>query len=79
MSPVTKMLFDLEYKNWKKGLREGIKKGKKEGKEEGIKDSRIKTIKNMIQSGESEEKIMKYTEISKEELNKIKRKLIASC
>lgn len=33
----------------------------------------------MIQSGESEEKIMKYTEISKEELRQIKRKLIASC
>ena len=75
MSPVTKMLFDLEYKNWKKGLREGIKKGK----EEGIKDGKIKTIKNMIQSGESEEKIIKYTEISKEELRQIKRKLIASC
>ncbi len=75
MSPVTKMLFDLEYKNWKKGLREGMKKGK----EEGIKDGKIKTIKNMIQSGESEEKIIKYTEISKEELRQIKRKLIASC
>lgn len=67
MSPVTKMLLDLEYKNWKKGLREGIKDGK------------MKTIKNMLQSGESEEKIMKYTEITKEELKKIKRKLIASC
>ena len=79
MSPVTKMLFDLEYKNWKKGLREGIKKGKEEGIKEGIKDGKIKTIKNMIQSGESEEKIIKYTEISKEELRQIKRRWIASC
>lgn len=35
----------------------------------------MKTIKNMLQSGESEEKIMKYTEISKEELNRIKGEL----
>lgn len=26
MSPVTKMLLDLEYKNWKKGVKEGIEK-----------------------------------------------------
>lgn len=38
----------------------------------------MKTIKNMLQSGESNEKIMEYTGISKEELKKIKRKLIAS-
>ena len=75
MSPVTKMLFDLEYKNWKKGMKQGIKEGIKEG----IKDGRMKTIKNMLQNGESEEKIMKYTQISKEELRQIKRKLIASC
>lgn len=28
MSPVTKMLLDLEYKNWKKGVKEGEAKGK---------------------------------------------------
>ncbi len=61
MSPVTKMLLDLEYKNWKKGVKEGI----------------TKTIKNMLQSGETEEKIMKYTEISKEELEQIKGKLMS--
>jgi len=38
----------------------------------------VKTVKNMLQSGETEEKIMKYTEISKEELNRIKGELISS-
>lgn len=62
MSPVTKMLLDLEYKNWKKGKKEGI----------------TKTIKNMLQNGEPDEKIIKYTEISKEELKRIKGELISS-
>lgn len=62
MSPVTRMLLDLEYKNWKKGKKEGI----------------TKTIKNMLQNGEPDEKIIKYTEISKEELKRIKGELISS-
>lgn len=31
MSPLTKMLLDLEYKNWKKGVREGEAKGEVKG------------------------------------------------
>ena len=38
----------------------------------------MKTIKNMLQNGETEEKIMKYTEISQEELDKIKAQIISS-
>ena len=38
----------------------------------------MKTIKNMLQNGETEEKIMKYTEISQEELDKIKGQIISS-
>ncbi len=32
----------------------------------------------MLQNGETEEKIMKYTEISQEELDKIKGQIISS-
>ncbi len=32
----------------------------------------------MLQNGETEEKIMKYTEISQEELDKIKAQIISS-
>ena len=31
MSPLTKMLFDLEYKGWKKGMKEGMKEGEAKG------------------------------------------------
>ena len=64
MSPFTKMLLDLEIK----GERRGRKKGKLEGKLETIKE----TVKNMLQLGETEEKIVKYMGISKEELENIK-------
>lgn len=74
MSPFTKMLFDLEHKGWKKGLREGEMKGEARGEIEAIR----KAVKNMLQFGEPEEKIMKYTGISKEELDKIKGMLIHS-
>ena len=56
MSPLTKMLLDLEYK------------GKKEGKKE--------TVKNMLKFNEPEDKIIKYTGISKKELKNIKENLI---
>lgn len=47
---------------------EGIEKGEKTGKLEMLKQA----IKNMIQMGEKDEKIMKYMGIEKEELEKIK-------
>ncbi|MGN1297312.1 MAG: hypothetical protein ACI4VH_02625 [Clostridia bacterium] len=48
-----------------------IRRGKKEGKLEILKQS----VKNMLQFGENEEKIMKYVGINKKELEKIKRML----
>ena len=64
MSPLTKMLLDLEYK--------GKIEGKREGKLEVIKE----TVKNMLQFNEPEEKIIKYTGISKKELKNIKENLV---
>ena len=61
MSPLTKMLFDLEYKNWKKGEEVGI----------------TKIAIRMLKKGEQEEKIIEYTRISKEKLQKIKENKIA--
>lgn len=48
-----------------------IRQGKKEGKLEVLKQS----IKNMLQFGEDEEKIMKYVGINKKELENIKKML----
>lgn len=50
------------------GIEKGMKKGEKTGKLEMLKQA----IKNMMQFGEEDEKIMKYMGIEKEELEKIK-------
>ncbi len=52
MSPLTKMFLDLKYENRKEGIMQGIKS----------------IAKNMLKSKEPDEKIMKYTGITKEEL-----------
>ncbi len=60
MSPLTKMLFDLEYKGWKKGAKDGKK------------NTMTNIVKNMLQCNEPEEKIINYIGITKEELENIK-------
>lgn len=50
-----------------------IKQGKKEGKREGKLEILKQSIKNMLQFGEDEEKIMKYMGINRKELDHIKR------
>lgn len=66
MSPLTKMLLDLKYENRKEGEKEGII--------QGIKS----TAKNMLKSKEPDEKIMKYTGITKQELEELKGEVIYS-
>jgi len=53
---------------------EGKKEGEKEGKLEVLKNS----VKNMLQFGEEDEKIMKYIGITREELDNIKGMLVES-
>ena len=63
-------------KGIEKGLEKGMKKGIKQGMKQGIKKAIQETVKNMIQFGEPDEKIMKYIGINKEELENIKGMLI---
>ncbi len=49
-----------------------VKMAKKEGIEEGKTNKANAIAKNMLESGEREEKILKYTGLSKEELEKLK-------
>lgn len=66
MSPLTKMFLDLKYENRKEGEKQGIILG-------------IKSIaKNMLKSKEPDEKIIKYTGITKEELEELKGEVIYS-
>ena len=48
------------------------KKGLEEGLMEGAKQNAIETAKNMLKDGEKIEKIMKYTNLSIEEINNLK-------
>ena len=50
------------------GLKKGIEQGEKNGKLEMLKQA----VKNMLQYGEKDDKIMKYMGIKKEELENIK-------
>lgn len=52
-----------------KAFKEERKEGMKEGVEKGIK------VTKMILSGKSDEEIMESTELTKEELEKLKKKL----
>lgn len=62
MSPLTKMFLDLKYENRKEGIMQGIKS----------------IAKNMLKSKEPDEKIIKYTGITKEELEELKGEVIYS-
>ncbi len=63
----------LKYKELKRRETKGMLELREIGKKEGIFEMLKKSVKNMIQFGEDEEKIMKYMKISKEELEKIKK------
>ena len=67
MSPFTKFLLDYKYEMIAK-----TEKEKKKSRLEVMKE----TVKNMLQFGEPDEKIMKYIGINKEELENIKGMLI---
>ena len=59
----------------KEGREEGITLGKKEGRNAGIKETITNMIKNMLKFNEDEETIMKYTNVKKEEIEKIRKEL----
>jgi len=52
------------------GMEKGIKKGRKEGMKEGKANILQRIVKNMKNDGESVEKIMKFTGLNKEEIEK---------
>ena len=63
---IKKSLKDAE----KQGEKQGIEKGMKRGIERGI----IKVAEQMLAAGEDIEKIMRYTGLSREEIEEIKNK-----
>lgn len=57
-----------EHNFFEAGVEEGIEKGKKEGKKEGV----IKTAKAMLEKNIPIETIMEITELTKEEIEKLR-------
>jgi len=55
-------------KGREEGRKEGMEKGREEGMEKGMEKGRIETAKVMKQAGEPMEKIMRYTQLTQEEV-----------
>lgn len=64
-----------EAKIRKSLINKGIRRGKTVGRLEGIIENMMNTIKNMLKQNEDEEKIMKYTNAKREDIEKAKKEL----
>jgi predicted transposase/invertase (TIGR01784 family) len=53
--------------------RKGVEKGVKKGVEKGMKKEKLEMARRMLRAGESQEKILFYTEITPEELEELRR------
>ena len=80
--------LEAEERQWKKeateeGMKEGMKEGKKQGikqgikqgKKQGMKETIMSTIQRMLQFGENDEKIQKYTGATKKDIEEAKKLL----
>lgn len=56
-------------------INRGIRQGRNEGRNEGIIETITNIIKNMLQQNEDEEKIIKYTNAKREDIEQIKKEL----
>lgn len=57
--------------------KKAVKEGLKEGRKEGIKETIIATIQRMLQFGENDDKIRKYTGATKKDIEEAKKLLAA--
>ena len=63
-----KRIIDIEFKKQRR-------EGKREGRMEGLIEMMANVIKNMLLQNEDEEKIMKYTNAKKEDIEKVRKEL----
>ncbi len=62
----------MERKGIEKGLEQGLAQGIEKGLEQGILLGKTEMIREMLLSGEPEEKILRFAKISGEELAALK-------
>lgn len=67
---VTKEMTNL----YQTGKEEGKKEGKREGKEEGIKEGQLELVENLLAVDVEIDKIVEASELSKEQIMRIKKK-----
>ena len=78
-----KGLIEGRKKGLEKGMKEGLKKGKEEGMkqgiekgtEKGIKEKTKKVVMNMLQKGMNIEDIVELVEITREEIEEVKKEM----
>lgn len=63
----------------KKAIKEGLKEGRAEGRAEGIKETIKLIVKNMLIENEDENTIIRYTNINKQDIEKIRKELESNC
>ena len=63
-----KRIIDIEFKKQRR-------EGKREGRREGLIEMMANVIKNMLLQNEDEEKIMRYTNAKKEDIEKVRKEL----
>ena len=75
MSPLTKMLFDLELKGEERGEKRGEKRGKKEGRKLGMAEGIMKTVQQtaekMLKKNMNLKDIEEITGLTQEEIKKL--------
>lgn len=54
------------------GRREGLEEGRAEGRAKGLAEGRAETAKMMLEDGEPISKIMRYTGLAEEEIEKLR-------
>jgi predicted transposase/invertase (TIGR01784 family) len=60
-------------KGLKKGIKEGLKEGLEKGKQEGLQTAKLETAKKMLSLNEPIEKIALITDLSIEDIEKLKQ------
>lgn len=63
---------DARHEGWKAGIAQGITQGRSEGIAQGSYQTKIETAKILKQLGDSVQKIMQATGLSKQEVEAIK-------
>ena len=71
---VPEMEFGLDRAK-KEGMQQGLRKGKQQGKQLGIEQGKLEMVKRFLLAGFDEQEVCKAAQLSKQELDQIKRSL----